>query len=184
MRKGSTRKERRKNTAKGLLRNLDAADLLHALLAGLLLFQQLLLARDVAAVTLGQHVLAHRLDVLAGDDVRADRGLDGDVVHLARDQLAHLGRQFAAAVRRVGAMHDERQGIDLVAVDQHVELDHIGRAVFLELVVERGIAARHGLQLVEEIHHHFGHRHVVGQLHLAAVVGHVHLDAALLVRTA
>jgi hypothetical protein len=78
-------------------------------------------------------------------------------------------------------MHDHRQGIDLVAVDQHVELDHVGGAVLLELVVERGVAARDGLQLVEEVHHHFGHRHVVGQLHLAAVVGHVHLLAALLV---
>src|SRR5450755_4914737 len=47
---------------KSLLRNLDLADLFHALLAGLLLLEQLALARDVAAVAFGQHVLAHRLD--------------------------------------------------------------------------------------------------------------------------
>src|SRR5690606_4782536 len=41
----------------GLLRDLHAADLLHALLAFLLLLQKLLLARDVATVALGQHVL-------------------------------------------------------------------------------------------------------------------------------
>src|SRR3954453_8426846 len=44
-----------------LLGHLDPADLLHALLAFLLLLEQLALARDVAAVALGDHVLAHRL---------------------------------------------------------------------------------------------------------------------------
>src|SRR4051812_38909286 len=65
-----------------LLWDLDAADLLHALLAGLLLLQQLPLARDVAAVALGEHVLAQRLHALARDDVGADRGLHRDVEHL------------------------------------------------------------------------------------------------------
>src|SRR6478752_4495457 len=44
---------------KRLLRNVDAADRLHALLAFLLLGPQFSLARDVAAVTFGGHVLAH-----------------------------------------------------------------------------------------------------------------------------
>ena len=44
-------------------------DALHALLAFLLLLEQLALAGDVATVALGQHVLAHRADRLAGDDV-------------------------------------------------------------------------------------------------------------------
>src|SRR5512139_2291194 len=61
----------------GLLRDLDLAELLHALLAFFLLLEQLALARDVAAVALGEHVLAQRLDGRAGDHVRADRGLDG-----------------------------------------------------------------------------------------------------------
>src|SRR5215813_1322284 len=43
-----------------LLRDLDAADRLHPLLAGLLLLEELLLARDVPAVALGEHVLAQR----------------------------------------------------------------------------------------------------------------------------
>src|ERR1700733_15464494 len=42
----------------GFLRNLHRADLLHALLAFLLLLQQLALARDVATVALGGDVLA------------------------------------------------------------------------------------------------------------------------------
>src|SRR5512143_1215971 len=76
------------------LGDLDAADRLHPLLAGLLLLEQLLLPGDVAAVALGQHVLAQRLDVLARDDLRADRRLDGNVEHLPRDQRAHLGRHL------------------------------------------------------------------------------------------
>jgi hypothetical protein len=78
-------------------------------------------------------------------------------------------------------MQDDRKGIDALAVDQHVELDDVGRPVFLEVVIERSVAARDGLQAVEEIHHHFGHRHLVHELHLATVVGHVDLVAALLI---
>jgi hypothetical protein len=74
----------------GFLRDFHAPDLLHALLAFLLLLQQLLLARHVAAIALGQHVLAQRLDRGARDDLRADRGLDRHVEHLPRNQLAHL----------------------------------------------------------------------------------------------
>src|SRR5262249_45602200 len=55
-----------------LLRNFDRPHLLHSLLARLLLLQQLPLSGDVAAVALGEDVLAQRLDGLARDDVRAD----------------------------------------------------------------------------------------------------------------
>src|SRR5262245_39902965 len=44
-----------------LLGDFDSADLLHALLAFLLLLEKLALAGDVAAVALGGHVLAHGL---------------------------------------------------------------------------------------------------------------------------
>src|SRR5690349_960733 len=50
------------------LRNVNTADALHALFAFLLLFEQLALARDVAAVALGRHVLTHRLDRFPRDD--------------------------------------------------------------------------------------------------------------------
>src|SRR3954454_15901520 len=68
-----------------LLRHLDAPDVLHPLLALLLLLEQLALARDVAAVALREHVLAPRLDRLARDHARADGGLDRHVEHLAGD---------------------------------------------------------------------------------------------------
>ena len=85
-----------------LLRHLDRADLLHSLLAFLLLLQELPLARDVAAVALGQHVLAQRLDRFPGDDAAADGGLDRDLEQLARDQLAQLVDTARARARRRG----------------------------------------------------------------------------------
>ena len=48
----------------GFLRHFDRAYLLHALLAFLLFLQKFALTRDVAAVALGGHVLAHGLDGL------------------------------------------------------------------------------------------------------------------------
>src|SRR3954447_23263607 len=90
-----------------LLRHLDGADLLHPLLAGLLLLEQLALARDVAAVTLREHVLPLRLHGLAGDHARADRGLDRDVEHLARDLLPQLVHEQPPTVVGEVAVHDE-----------------------------------------------------------------------------
>src|SRR5207249_592253 len=90
-----------------LLRHLDAADLLHPLLSLPLLLEQLFLARDVAAVALRDHVLAKRLDRLARDHVRADRGLNGDVVLLARDALAQLLGQRASHLVCLLAVHDQ-----------------------------------------------------------------------------
>src|SRR5436189_6454102 len=92
-----------------LLRDLDTADLLHALLAFLLALEQLALAGDVAAVALGGDVLPVGLDGLAGDDVRADRGLDRHVVLLARDLLAQLLGQRLADLVGLVAVDDHRQ---------------------------------------------------------------------------
>src|SRR5687768_6841377 len=93
---------------KGLLRDLDLADPLHPLLAFLLLLEQLALAGDVAAVALGEHVLAHRADVLPRDHASPDRGLDRHLELLPRDQLLELaGQHHAIGVRRV-AVHDRR----------------------------------------------------------------------------
>src|SRR5690606_20386712 len=119
------------------------------------------------------------LDVLAGNDLGAYGRLDGDVEHLAGNQPAHLGDHFAAAIAGIRAMDDHGQGVDAVAVDQQVDAHDVGGPVLLELVVHRGVAARHRLELVEEVEHALGQRHVVGQVHLPAVVGHVQLYAPL-----
>ncbi len=79
-------------------------------------------------------------------------------------------------------MHDDGQRIDFLAVEQDVDLDHVGGPELLELVVHGRIAARYRFQLVEEIQHDFAQRHFVGQHDLLAVIGHVQLHAPLLVR--
>src|SRR5579862_6416518 len=168
----------RQDREEGLLRNLDATDGLHPLLARLLLLEQLLLARDVAAVALGEHVLAQRLDVLARDHLRPDRRLHGNVEHLSRNQRSHPRGDLAAAVNRVRPMDHHRQRIDALAVDQDVELYDVGRAKLLEFVIERRVAARDRFQPVEKVHHHFGHRQLVGEQHLSTHVLHVLLHAA------
>src|SRR3954453_11102924 len=104
-----------------LLRDLDRADLLHALLPFLLFFEQLALAGDVAAVAFCQHVLAQGLDVLPRHDVAADRRLDRDVEHLPRNQAPQFRHQLPAAVLGGRAMHHARERVDLVAVHEDVQ---------------------------------------------------------------
>src|SRR3954467_551938 len=110
---------------KCLLRDLDTAHGLHALLALLLLLEQLALARDVAAVALREHVLAAGFHRLARDDARADRGLDRDVENLARDLLAQLLDQALAALVRELAMDDQRQGVHRLAADEDVDAGQV-----------------------------------------------------------
>jgi hypothetical protein len=65
-----------------LLRDGDGAELLHAFLARRLLLEQLLLAAHVAAVALGQHVLAQRRQGLRRDDLGAEWPLAEASVHV------------------------------------------------------------------------------------------------------
>src|SRR5438094_8949995 len=147
---------------KRFLRDLHRAHLLHALLSLFLLLEQLALARHVAAVALRRDVLAQRADRLPGDHLRADRGLDHDLEQLPRDQLAQLLGDLLAPLVRLVPMNDHGKRVHGVAVEQHVELDELGRPVLLELVVQRGIAARDRLQLVVEIEDDFGERELPG----------------------
>src|SRR5699024_2192717 len=96
-----------------LLGHFDATDHLHALLALLLLLEQLALAADVTAVALGEHILADGADVLARDDARADRGLDRHFELLSRDELAQAFRHHGAVMVRVVLVHDGAERVDL-----------------------------------------------------------------------
>src|SRR5688500_18675023 len=96
-----------------LLRDVDAADALEALFAFLLLFQELALSGDVAAVALGGDVFADGLDGLAGDDLAADRRLERDLEQVAVVCFLHEDKQpVAAGLRVVGEnaydTHDNR----------------------------------------------------------------------------
>src|SRR5258708_15499323 len=133
-----------------LLRHLYPADLLHLLLAFLLPLEQLALPRDVAAVALGEHVLALRLDRLAGDDPASDRGLYRHVEELARDQLAQLRGHLLPVLVRLVAMHDRGERIDRSRVQQHVDLREVRTAVADRLVVEARLTPRAPPPLVGE----------------------------------
>src|SRR5690606_5764636 len=89
---------------KSALRDLHVAHRLESLLALFLLLEQLPLAAGVAAVALGEDVLAQRLDGRAGDDPAADRRLNGDLELLARNFLFHFDAEVAAADERVVAV--------------------------------------------------------------------------------
>src|SRR5438094_10282 len=152
-----------KDGEEALLLDLDRSHHLHALLAFLLLLEELSLARDVAAVALREHVLALRLHGLARDDLPADRSLDANVEHLLRDEAAELVHEHATGLLCAPPVGDDRKRVDKCSGNEDVEAHEVRRAVLRELVVERGVAARARLQLVIEIDDDLGERHVVLQ---------------------
>jgi MinD-like ATPase involved in chromosome partitioning or flagellar assembly len=87
-------------------------------LALFLLFEELALARDVAAVAFGGHVLAHGRDGLAGDDLAADGRLDRDLEHVAGDQVLQLLAHLPAALFGRGAVDQHGQRVDRLLVDE------------------------------------------------------------------
>ena len=122
-------------------------------------FQQFAFAGHVAAVAFRQHVFAQRFHGRAGNNLVTDGRLDGDFKHLPGDEVAHAFHQFAATHLCVFAVDNDGEGIDFVAVNQHVEADEVGRLEAAEFVVKGSKAARDGFEAVEEIKHHFAHRH-------------------------
>src|SRR5713101_4427158 len=80
------------------LRDVHAAHALHALFSFFLFFQELAFSSDVTAVALGEDVLADRRDSFAGDYAAADGGLNRNLKHLARNQLAQARNQFPPAL--------------------------------------------------------------------------------------
>src|SRR5262245_59155502 len=99
----------------GLLGDVDPPDGPHALLAFLLLLEQLALAGDVAPVELGRHVLAEGLHRLAGDHLAADRRLDRDVELLPGQELLQLLGHPPAVLEGLVAVDDHTEGVDLLA---------------------------------------------------------------------
>src|ERR1700691_4253608 len=82
----------------GLLRDVDFAELTHALLALFLFLEELTLAGHVAAVALGGDVLAEGPHGFARNDLAADGGLNPHLEHLRRNELFELFRHGAAAL--------------------------------------------------------------------------------------
>src|SRR5271156_4624677 len=162
-----------------LLRNLDAPDLFHPLLAFLLLLEQLSFSRDIAAVTFGGDILTQRLDGFPGDNLRANPGLNRDFEHLARDQLAHLFAQRPAPFVSLVAMHDYRKRVHHLAVDPNIQFNQRPCPEVQKLVIERRVAAAHRFQPIVKVEDDFGQRQFVVQDDaLLAEEAQVALDAA------
>ena len=128
-------------------------------------FQQLLLAGDIAAVTLGQHVLAHGLDGLAGDDLAADGGLHRDLEQGAGNVIPQLFADAAALGVGVVPEHDHGERVHRVTIQQEVQLDQIALAVLLELVVVAGVTTAAALDGIEEVVDDLAQRQGVVQVH-------------------
>ena len=71
----------------------------------------------------------------------------------------------AAGLLRAIAVDDEREGVDRLAGDQHVELDQARLAIADLLVVHARIALRAALQLVVEVDDDLGQRQLEGEQH-------------------
>ena len=131
------------------------------LLSLFLLFEKLAFTGNIAAVTLGDDVFAHGVNGFAGDDFGADRGLDGDLEHLARDEFAHLRNQSLAAFVGEVAVNDDGKGVDGLSGDEDVELDHGRFPIVGEMVVEGRVAAGDGFQAVVKVENDFVQRQFV-----------------------
>ena len=141
----------------------------HLLFALLLLFQQLLLPGDVAAVALCQHVLPHGLQGLPGDDLAADGGLDGHLEKLTGDVVLQLLAQPSGPGIGLVPVGDEAEGVHLISVQEKVHLYQITGPVFGKLIVQTGVALGPGLQGVEEVVDDLPQRHGVVKFHQIGV---------------
>jgi hypothetical protein len=143
-----------------------------------LLVQQLALARDIAAIAFGGHVLAQRADRFARDDASADGRLDGDLEHLPRNQILQALAQHTPAIIGLGAMHDDGQRVHRFGIDQDGEFHQLALGVAVDMVVEARIAACAGFKAIVEIEHHFIERQAVDGHRPVADIGEIHLLAA------
>ena len=92
-----------------------------------------------------------------------------------------LFAQLARAAVGLFAVGDEAQRVHLIAVQEHIDLHEIGRDVLRELIVERGVALRLGLEGIEEIVDDLVERHFVMHFHEPLVeILHVFINAAAL----
>src|SRR5689334_10739046 len=90
----------------GIRRNRNLPDLLHLLFALFLFVEKFALPADVTAIAFRGDVLSHFANVVAGDDLAADRGLDRDLEHLRRNDLGELFAELAAFAFGFLAVHD------------------------------------------------------------------------------
>ena len=120
----------------GFLRHLHIADLLHAFLAALLLLKQLALTAHVTAIALGCDILTYLLHRLTGNDLGADRCLDGDIELLTGYQLLQLLTHPPTKGDGIVLMGQRREGIYRFAVEQDIQLGEFRGTEAVDMVLE------------------------------------------------
>ena len=140
------------------MRYFHTAQLAHTLFAFFLLFQQFLLAGDVAAVALGKNILTQRLNGFAGNDLGAHCRLNGDLKHLSGDMFLKLFCHLAPTGVGIVAEYDKGKCIHDLAVEQDVEFDQLTRTIIGKFVVKGCITAGAALECVKEIIDNFVER--------------------------
>src|ERR1700722_13887088 len=143
------------HSQESFLRNVHAPNPLHPLLAFLLFLQQLTLTGNVAAVALGDDILADRRNRLARNDLRSNRRLYRHFKHLPRDQLSHLAHQQPPAIVSEVFMDDRGQRIHWFARNHDIELRHRRRPVARQVIIKRCVAPGNRFKPVVKIEHDF-----------------------------
>ena len=92
----------------------------------------------------------------------ADRRLNGDFKHLACNVFLEFFDNRRCARVRLFGMHDKRQRVDHLAVQQNIELDEVGLAVADELVIKRGITLCARFQRIKEVKDNLIERQLAG----------------------
>ena len=134
-----------------------------------MLFEEFLLASDVAAVALGKNVFAHRLHGFAGDDARADGCLNGDLEELTGNVLLQFFGDLAGAGVCLVLVNDEGESVHLIAVQEKIELDEFARNIAFEFVVQRRVAAGTAFESVEKVVNDLVERQIVVKFHAGGI---------------
>ena len=147
----------------GALGDVHFADFFHSLFPLFLLFPELALAGDVAAVTFCGDVLGDGADGFAGDDLAANGCLDRDFKELLRNHFFEFGADGAPFGLRFGAVDETGKGVDRFFIDADFEFDDIALCIVVWLIVERGIAAGDRFEFVVEVGDDLIHGEAIGE---------------------
>ena len=110
------------NCHEGVLRDLDLAECLHALLSSSLLLEKLLLAAYIATIALGEDILSQGRELLGRNHLDSQASLDRDLELLPRDVLLELFDQALADLVSVIAVDNSGQGIHRVPINLHLQI--------------------------------------------------------------
>ena len=114
-----------KGCQKRFLRQFYVAHALHALFAFFLLFKQLALTCNIAAVAFGGHVFAEGRHCFAGNDFLTNGSLNGYLKKLARNTALELECEAAPVGLGPVAVYNDRKSVNRFAVKHDVEAHEV-----------------------------------------------------------